>query len=196
MYITPHNWHYIGQPMIDRSIHVNKRGQLLFKNYCCDIFTFLSFYLSFFLSILPSFFFILKHHQTYPLHPPTQKKRWLKCLNLLISLNKRKEILIGLDLTPVFVPVRYSDLLRQETNGYLSKPKQSKKKLAQFVLPLFCITISDKYNIFMCDISKIILHEFYLSLTILQKFYKLNYHTCILKLPLTCRINFNICFVD
>lgn len=136
MYITPHNWHYIGQPMIDRSIHVNKRGQLLFKNYCCDIFTFLSFYLSFFLSILPSFFSILKHHQTYPLHPPP-KKRWLKCLNLLISLNKRKEILIGLDLTPVFVPVRYSDLLRQETNGYLSKPKQSKTKLAQFVLPLF-----------------------------------------------------------
>lgn len=138
MYITPHNWHYIGQPMIDRSIHVNKRGQLLFKNYCCDIFTFLSFYLSFFLSILPSFFFILKHHQTYPLHPPTQKKRWLKCLNLLISLNKRKEILIGLDLTPVFVPVRYSDLLRQETNGYLSKPKQSPKKtLHNLFFPFF-----------------------------------------------------------
>lgn len=138
MYITPHNWHYIGQPMIDRSIHVNKRGQLLFKNYCCDIFTFLSFYLSFFFSILPSFFFILKHHQTYPLHPPPPKKRWLKCLNLLISLNKRKEILIGLDLTPVFVPVRYSDLLRQETNAYLSKPKQSQKKtLHNLFFPFF-----------------------------------------------------------
>lgn len=190
MYITPHNWHYIGQPMIDWSIHVNKRGQLLFKNYCCYIFTFLSIYHSFF---YPSFLFLYFETSS---NPPPPKKRWLKCLNLLISLNKRKEILIGLDLTPVFVPVRYSDLLRQETNGYLSKPKQSKKKLAQFVLPLFCTTISDKYNIFMCDISKIILHEFYLSLSILQKFYKLNYHTFILKLPLTCRINFNICFVD
>lgn len=127
MYITPHNWHYIGQPMIDRSIHVNKRGQLLFKNYCCDIFTFLSFYLSFFLSFYPSFLF-LYFETSSNLSPPPPQKRWLKCLNLLISLNKRKEILIGLDLTPVLVPVRYSDLLRQETNGYLSKPKQSQKK--------------------------------------------------------------------
>lgn len=134
MYITPHNWHYIGQPMIDWLIYPRQQKRAIIVQKLLLWYFYISLFLSIILSFYPSFLFLYFETSS---NPPPPKKRWLKCLNLLISLNKRKEILIGLDLTPVFVPVRYSDLLRQETNGYLSKPKQSKKKLAQFVLPLF-----------------------------------------------------------